>query len=88
MDEIIKQQILDIAAGNPGAINVLARMCCGLDNEAAKTLLDTLKKSSIKGSEVWIFYKDVCHEDLEKFTSSLTYYTPDGILRLVMEAMA
>jgi hypothetical protein len=88
MDEKTKQRILKLAAGNPGAIKVLEAIWRNLvGDDWSSSMFDVIEKASLKGSEIWVLWKDVCHEKFENLISMLTYRTPTDILRLVMEKM-
>ena len=56
----IKETALNIAQGNPGAIRVLAEMAQVGANDA---ILD-LERAGVRGSQVWLIYKDACGQDL------------------------
>jgi hypothetical protein len=56
----IKDRILNIAQGNPGALRVLVDMAQQGANDA---LLD-LERAGVHGGQVWLIFKDGCGQDL------------------------
>jgi len=56
-----------MSEGNPGAVSVMSLIIARDQTTAFMTLLD-LDDMNIRGSQIWIGYKDHCHEDLNKFT--------------------
>lgn len=53
------QLMYELSEGNPGALSVVSR----LDYRH----LALLKHMGISGQFIWIGYKDICDEDIEKF---------------------
>jgi hypothetical protein len=53
-----------MAEGNPGAINVLLKLV--KDDPAGMFLILDLDDMGLRGSQIWVAYKDGCMEDLEK----------------------
>ena len=60
-------EIIDIADGNPGALEVMARL---MNNYRVHipSLLVLLKENHIKGTDIWTIYK-LCKRNLESFLS-------------------
>ena len=87
MDEEIKQRILSLAAGNPGAIKVLKEIHSSTygDKEETDWFYTQLENAHIEGSQIWVLYSDVCHSHLDWFLNLLIYRTPDQLLALVKE---
>lgn len=54
--------------GNPGAISVLGRLM--IVPTGLMSILD-LDDMNIRGSQIWVAYKDYCGEDIDLFTQSL-----------------
>lgn len=54
--------LLLMSEGNPGAITVLMQLVV-----QDPLLMLTLNDMNIRGSQIWVGYKDVCGEDLELF---------------------
>lgn len=70
MSEGGEQMIVRMCKGNPGALNVLMQtLNVGVTEGAVATLkLDALK---IWGSDIWVAYKYICGEDLDKFVETV-----------------
>ena len=67
--------LLNLGAGNPGALTVIRQLLqLGIDGIESLT---TLTKLNIKGSLIWMLYKDICSQDIYKFTSILASYNND-----------
>lgn len=62
MSEEIKDLIIEMSEGNPGAINVMMQM--QVFKESWKPMLETLNANAYTGSKIWMLYKDECKEDL------------------------
>lgn len=87
MNEKIRERILALAAGNPGALTVLkgiwASTCC--DNEQTTWLFDQLENASIKGARIWVLYKDCAKEHIDWLVDLLTFRTSQQLLTMAME---
>ncbi len=59
-----------MAEGNPGAITVLMALL-GRDDPAALMTLLSLDDMNMRGSQIWVGYKDHCGEDIEKFAQCI-----------------
>lgn len=57
--ETVLEVICALSAGNPGAVMV----CAQLYKEDPLTLF-TLDQEGVYGEDIWLIYKDLCHEDL------------------------
>ena len=53
-----------MAEGNPGAVTVLAQL---LKEENGIVLVLGLDDMNIRGTQIWIGYKDYCGNDIKKF---------------------
>lgn len=60
------QRIAHLSNGNPGAINVLAKSC---EQNSEDFLNNVEQLSTLRGSQIWIAFKDHCDQDLNDFTS-------------------
>ena len=63
-----------LAAGNPGAYNVLDKSILDVRNttdEEAKQMTKILKKYDIIGQYIWVLYKDYCKESIKNFKKVL-----------------
>ena len=66
--------ISQMSEGNPGAINILMDMVfCGLDGYFA---IHELDKMNIRGTQIWVAFKDYCHGDLDAFLESISNSDP------------
>jgi hypothetical protein len=54
-----------MSEGNPGAINVLMQLM--KETEEGLILAVHLDDMNIRGTQIWIGYKDYCGEDIHKF---------------------
>ena len=59
----MKNQIVKLCKGNPGAMRVLCQLA-----KIDSRLLDYLEMYNITGSDIWYEYKDICGEDIEKYS--------------------
>jgi hypothetical protein len=55
-----------MAEGNPGALNVLAAIAQSQVEDAMLIPLH-LDDMNIRGTQIWVGYKDYCKQDLKKF---------------------
>ena len=64
MDDI-KQKIINLSAGNPGALTVLCELVNHdpILNIVTIAMIEALK---IKGPSIWMLYKDVCGKKIDK----------------------
>jgi len=58
--------IVKMAEGNPGGLTVLMEVLKKDQMEGMRCLLD-LDDMNIRGSQIWIGYKNYCGQDLDKF---------------------
>ena len=76
----IKSEMKDIiylGQGNPGALTVITDIfTLGI---SGIEILETLTKLEIKGSLLWMLYKQVCKRNLEKMCNILTDYNDGNI---------
>lgn len=60
-----------MSEGNPGAISVLSKLilCYSKEIDPSKwiNIVMDIDDMNIRGSQIWISYKDHCKEDLEEF---------------------
>jgi hypothetical protein len=59
------QDIIDIADGNPGALEVMGRLL-NKHRIQLTSLLPILQEHNIKGSDIWVIYK-LCKKNLDQF---------------------
>ncbi len=77
LNKDLYEVVFDLSEGNPGAITVLA-MCLKeakqIDTQhfdAGLGVLLALDASEIYGKDIWVLFKDHCHENLSKFIAVL-----------------
>lgn len=63
----LQDEVADRSDGNPGAINV---MCAGILFHGRK-FYDRLAHHGLRGSKIFIVYKDLCEGDFEKTLARL-----------------
>lgn len=71
----IAEIITVLSDGNPGAVSVLIKWL-ETDPLALMGIL-TLDSKRLYGSRIWVVYKDVCGEDLERFKYHLEVELPN-----------
>lgn len=76
----LQNAILTMAEGNPGAITVLGTCLKeqGQMDFIIGTLLD-LDDMNIRGSQIWIAFKDYCGENLESFIEMVRQRDPNMV---------
>ncbi len=62
--------LIQMSEGNPGAITVLMELIGRDDPSALMTILN-LDDMNMRGSQIWVGYKDYCGEDIEKFAQCI-----------------
>lgn len=58
--------LVHMADGNPGAITAIEKMF-EVDFERSAEVLGTLNALGIRGSHLWVCFKDICNQDAEAF---------------------
>lgn len=71
LDSSIQDLIIQMSEGNPGGITVLMQL---LENDSITGMIDILNLDdmNIRGTQIWIGYKDYCNEDIKKFQECLS----------------
>ena len=62
--------IVAMSEGNPGALTVLMGMLES-DDPAAPIMILSLDDMNIRGTQIWVGYKDHCGEDLAVFIQAI-----------------
>ena len=62
MSDEIKDLIIEMSEGNPGAISVMMQLA--VFKEGWLPMLKILKANNYTGDKIWMLYKDECGEDL------------------------
>lgn len=65
----IQDRIITLAEGIPGAVVAMAELANTQPDVIA--LLDTLDELDIRGSYIWVGYKDHCEKDTEEFADAI-----------------
>lgn len=65
----MKETVLELAEGNPGAAVALSELV--KTQSDAPTLLSTLQERDVRGPYVWVGYKDHCGEDVDEFAEAI-----------------
>lgn len=65
-DPTLVSKIAKMAQGNPGALNVLMNLAKA---EYREDLIARLDTGPIHGSAIWILYKDVCDENIDRLVN-------------------
>jgi hypothetical protein len=66
-----------MSEGNPGALSVLIQLMeMGMDGFMVIMHLDDM---NIRGSQIWVGYKDFCGEDIEKFKETVEARSPEMV---------
>lgn len=64
--EFLEKEVCDLSDGNPGAINAMLVACLNCPS-LAEPFLMALRTWGIRGSAIWVAYKDYAASDLDKF---------------------
>lgn len=68
----ILEDITRMCQGNPGALSVLLQLAT-----VRETIFKALDEREIHGSRIWVLFKDVCGEDINKLARMLLDPPPD-----------
>ena len=66
------QYMYELAGGNPGALSVVGRLDV--------IHLEKLKGTDLRGSMIWVGYKDICGEDINEFREKILNGTIEGLV--------
>jgi hypothetical protein len=67
--------MISMSEGNPGAITIMTSMMKE-DPVHGILLILNLDDMNIRGTQIWIGYKDYCGEDIEKFMEAIKKRDP------------
>ena len=70
----MQEAIFALSDGNPGAVRVLCELLEGGNGIMDLLLCDTKR---LYGSQIWVCYKDICGEDIERFRYHLQVELPN-----------
>lgn len=68
--ESVTEVIVKMSEGVIGAVSVLTQMIDSLDPESLMRIM-ALDDMNMRGSQIWVGYKDHCGEDLEVFKKAI-----------------
>jgi hypothetical protein len=71
LDMSVKDIVVEMSEGNPGAINVMMSMIEKLGITTATLDILRMEDMNIRGSQIWVGYKDFAGGDMEKFVGAL-----------------
>jgi len=71
----MKEKIIALSEGTPGAVVAMTKLAKSQPD--APALLAVLEKREIRGSDVWVAYKDECDEDIDTFADYLRDKAPE-----------
>lgn len=66
IDVTLVSKIARMSQGNPGAATVLMQAA---KTQYSEDVIARLDSASIHGSAIWILYKDICDEDIDKLVN-------------------
>jgi hypothetical protein len=67
-----------MSEGNPGALNVMMNMI-KKDSLLGPMKIIALDDMNIRGTQIWVGYKDHCGEDMDKFVECITKRDPEMV---------
>lgn len=80
----VMDMLLQMGEGNPGALSILSKLWQLPGPDALMSILD-LDDMNMRGSQIYVAWKDYCGEDMEKFKDSIRNRDPE-MVRVVNEA--
>lgn len=73
LDADLVDALTTLAQGNPGALTAMSALV--KDSEFTPVDLAILQAAQLRGSDIWIGYKDICGYDIAKFRQMLSDHT-------------
>ena len=70
------QLLMKMSEGNPGAATVLAQL---FQTDLGIMSVLSLDDMNIRGSQIWIGYKDYCKQDIDKFKQAIQARDPEMV---------
>lgn len=80
--------ILAMAEGNPGALSVLATLARDDGPLATGAMIGILDKMNIRGSQIWVAYKDFAGGDMVKLMKAVADNDPELIAVINRECVS
>jgi len=74
LNDSVMETIIIMSEGNPGAITVLVQLL--EDKEKGLFYILRLDDMNIRGTQIWIGYKDYCKQDIENFKTAILKRDP------------
>jgi len=68
MNEEVKDRVIKLCAGNPGALRVLIDL---VSTQKPDRMLEPLEAQGVQGPGIWILYKDICNQQLDALVDLL-----------------
>jgi hypothetical protein len=81
-----KDTICLMSEGNPGALSVLMQMFNNNPDDGILAILH-LDDMNIRGTQIWIGYKDHCGQDIDKFKEAIFNRDSDMIRTINQEGL-
>lgn len=70
-DGDVMAMIVLMSEGNPGGATVMAELLKANSDEVGLALIFKLAEMNIRGSQIWVGFKDHCDQDLELFMQAI-----------------
>jgi len=86
LNEPIMDLLMTMSEGNPGGLTVMMKM---IDKGYSNGLISIfhLDDMNIRGTQIWIGYKDYCGEDIDKFIECVNNHDENMIDKINEEGM-
>lgn len=81
LDGSTVEALVLLSEGNPGAVTVLGQIAQKYPKELLLLLFD-LDDMNIRGSQIWVGYKDHCGENIDRFVQCIRDRDPDMIEKI------
>jgi len=78
LTDSVMDVLMNMSEGNPGAITVLAEM---LNRDGLMDIL-TLDDMNIRGSQIWLGFKDFAGEDMDVFMAAIKERSQDMVNKI------
>lgn len=77
LTDTITDILFKLSGGNPGALNVLIQILKSGQSADAIILMLSLDDMRVRGSSVWVGYKDFAGEDINVFIAAIRERDPE-----------
>ena len=81
LNSTVMDIIVTMSEGNPGAIRVLSEIIQRPGGEGLILILG-LDDMNVRGSQVWVGYKDHCGEDIDAFAKAIKTRDPEMVAKI------